>query len=372
MATTAKRALVLSRGGAKGAYEVGVLAACQHTGLTFDVITGASNGAINAVRFAEYLRRRQRDPDDASRYFNYVLGMWEHLDVANLVDSDQLELLIRDLAKVQIALDDVLHIMWGLTDPSRLERFRGGWHAFWAMTELDDILPLGLRDFREFFELWQADQRGQIREQVRAAVGRFLARHNAQRSLLSVGAVHKAMGSPYDDSGVPPLALDQRLSSFREAGVDVRLTRTNVRSGQLETSAHFTLSEVLGRPKTMRCTPSWQVRSRQRRWAFPPNSTHSLPEPILFRVTSTWMGNPRQPPSVGGHQRDSGCGRACPHRTGGQGDLSPNPRRIRQIPRVRAQDQGTAPWPGRADAFVRARPACVGADAERQAAGRHA
>lgn len=55
------------------------------------------------------------------------------------------------------------------------------------------------------------------------------------------------MTTPYDESGVPPLALNQGLSSFRVAGVDVRLTRTNVRSGRLEISAHRTLPELLKR-----------------------------------------------------------------------------------------------------------------------------
>jgi len=58
MADAAIRALVLSGGGAKGAFEAGVLAACQQVGLTFDVISGSSIGGVNAVLFAEYLCRR--------------------------------------------------------------------------------------------------------------------------------------------------------------------------------------------------------------------------------------------------------------------------------------------------------------------------
>ena len=42
MAVPYKRALVLSGGGAKGVFEAGVLKACHHTGVTFDVLTGSS------------------------------------------------------------------------------------------------------------------------------------------------------------------------------------------------------------------------------------------------------------------------------------------------------------------------------------------
>jgi predicted acylesterase/phospholipase RssA len=238
MPRTAKRALVLSGGGAKGAFEVGVLAACHHVGLEFDVLTGSSIGAINAVLFAEILRRR-RAGQDADGLFNYFLEMWENLDAANLVDFDQLEPLVRDLSKVQVALDDLLHIWWGLTDDSLWERVRGAWHVFWALNELDNILPMSLRDFQRLYSQWQEGaNRALVEEQLRTAVRQFLEKHNATRSLLSISALRNALCLPYDDSQGPPLAADQGLSSFYARGIDVRLTRTNVRSGQLELSAY--------------------------------------------------------------------------------------------------------------------------------------
>jgi predicted acylesterase/phospholipase RssA len=243
-----KRALVLSGGGAKGVFEAGVLKACHHTGLTFDVLTGSSIGAINAVLFAEYLRRRWHNPEDAGRYFDYFLTIWEDLDAANLVDFDLLEPLIKDLAKVEIGVDDLLHIWWGLTGESMWDRLNGGWHVFWALAELDDILPLSLQDIRDLYEAWKDDElQPGIKAKLRDALGKFLAKHNAERGLFDPTALRQAMIFPYDDSGLPPLAPDQGLSSFRTAGTDVRLTRTNVRSGQMEISAHFTLPEVLRR-----------------------------------------------------------------------------------------------------------------------------
>jgi predicted acylesterase/phospholipase RssA len=248
MAVPYKRALVLSGGGAKGVFEAGVLKACHHTGVTFDVLTGSSIGAINAVLFAEYLRRRQRDPDSADGFFDYFLNIWEDLDAANLVDFDLLEPLVKDLAKVEIGLDDLLHIWWDLTGDSLWDKLSGGWHTFWAFTELDDILDLSLRDVKELYQAWQdEDRHDEVGQRLRDALRRFLAKHDAERGLFDGASLRQAMTVPYDDSGTPPLAADQGLSSFRAAGIDVRLTRTNVRSGQMEISAHHTLQEVLAR-----------------------------------------------------------------------------------------------------------------------------
>jgi hypothetical protein len=246
MATNSKRALVLSGGGAKGVFEAGVLKACHHTGVTFDVITGSSIGAINAVLFAEYLRRRQRSMEDASHYFDYFLGIWEDLDAANLVDFDLLEPLVKDLAKVDIGLDDLLYIWWGFTGESLPGKIKGGWHAFWALTQLDDILPLSLKDVKELFDAWQDKGRhDEVKELLRDAIRKFLAKHRAERGLFDPVSLNEAMTKPYDDSGVPPLRPGQGLSSFRVAGIDVRLTRTNIRTGRMEVSAHRTLQEVL-------------------------------------------------------------------------------------------------------------------------------
>ncbi len=245
MATGSKRALVLSGGGAKGVYEAGVLKACHHTGLTFDVITGSSIGAINAVLFAEYLRRRQRDPQDAAHFFAYFMSIWEDLDAANLVDFDLLDPLIKDLAKVDIGLDDLLYVWWGFTGDSLGDKVKGGWHAFWALTQLDDILPLSLRDVRALFDAWQDEERhDEVKEMLRDAIRKFLAKHQAEQGLFDPVSLSEAMTKPYDDAGVPALDPAQGLSSFRVAGIDVRLTRTNIRSGQMEISAHRSLQEV--------------------------------------------------------------------------------------------------------------------------------
>jgi hypothetical protein len=170
------------------------------------------------------------------------------LDAANLVDFDLLEPLVKDLAKVEIGLDDVLSIWWGFTGASILDKMDAGWHTFWTLTQLDDILPLSLWDFREIFEAWQDEERqDEAKERLRQAVRHFLGKHNAERGLFAAESLREALNKPYDDSGTPALDPAQGLSSFRAAGIDVRLTRTNIRSGQLEISAHRTLQEMLRR-----------------------------------------------------------------------------------------------------------------------------
>ena len=44
-----KRALVLSGGGGRGSYQIGVWKALRDLGIKFDIITGTSVGALNGA-----------------------------------------------------------------------------------------------------------------------------------------------------------------------------------------------------------------------------------------------------------------------------------------------------------------------------------
>ena len=48
-----KRALVLSGGGSKGSYQIGVYKALKKMHIKIDIITGTSIGAINGALFTE-------------------------------------------------------------------------------------------------------------------------------------------------------------------------------------------------------------------------------------------------------------------------------------------------------------------------------
>ena len=55
-----KRAIVLSGGGAKGAYQVGVWRALRKLGIKYSIVTGTSVGALNGVLMVqnEYIKAR--------------------------------------------------------------------------------------------------------------------------------------------------------------------------------------------------------------------------------------------------------------------------------------------------------------------------
>ena len=53
------------------------------------------------------------------------------------------------------------------------------------LTELDDILPLSLKDVKELFDAWQdEDRRDEVMERLREALRQFLAKHNAEQGLF--------------------------------------------------------------------------------------------------------------------------------------------------------------------------------------------
>ncbi|MDO4283254.1 MAG: patatin-like phospholipase family protein [Clostridia bacterium] len=70
-----KYSLVLEGGGAKGAYQIGVVKALREAGYEFDVITGTSIGAINAAYLAQ-------------GKFDEVYKLWKTLSFSEIFDVD--------------------------------------------------------------------------------------------------------------------------------------------------------------------------------------------------------------------------------------------------------------------------------------------
>lgn len=100
-----KRALVLSGGGARGAYQVGVLKALAELGLEFDVAFGTSVGGINAAFFAQGKLQRLEElwcQISATDVFRLpTVGQLRHLFIGHrwgLLDTAPLEeLLYREM-----------------------------------------------------------------------------------------------------------------------------------------------------------------------------------------------------------------------------------------------------------------------------------
>ena len=70
-----KRAIVLSGGGAKGAYEIGVWKALRKLSINYDIVCGTSVGALNGVLMV------QKD------YFK-ALKLWYYMDYSKVIDIE--------------------------------------------------------------------------------------------------------------------------------------------------------------------------------------------------------------------------------------------------------------------------------------------
>ena len=77
-----RRALVLSGGGAKGAYQIGVYKALKKLGIKIDIIAGTSIGAINGAALAAGDYRKVKNfwlKTETSKIFNYDFNKLENL-----------------------------------------------------------------------------------------------------------------------------------------------------------------------------------------------------------------------------------------------------------------------------------------------------
>jgi NTE family protein len=121
-------ALVLSGGGARGAYQVGVLRhiARHHPELNFKVITGVSAGAINATFVAGHAGSLGDAADELADH-------WLSLATSRVIRSDAFSLsgnALRVLSNVATGGSSLAPPIRGLVDTSPLRRF------------LTDVLPL--------------------------------------------------------------------------------------------------------------------------------------------------------------------------------------------------------------------------------------
>lgn len=90
-----KYSLVLEGGGAKGAYQIGVVKALMEAGYEFDVITGTSIGAINAAYLAQ-------------GKFKEVYKLWKTLSFSDLFDVEGKH--IQKAMKYDIDLDTIKYL----------------------------------------------------------------------------------------------------------------------------------------------------------------------------------------------------------------------------------------------------------------------
>lgn len=269
-----RRGFVMTGGGAKGLYEAGVIHAFHIAGMEFDVITGSSIGAFNSVFFGEYLLRKKEltpevrnDPEQAVEAMDDMVKAYHHawlqMPEKRIVDDSEtgpLGELKDDLLRFKICLPDLTHILWWWTDP---ERSAIPSPRVWpALVKLGKELTERLGGAGELLNILKHGRAALFESAVRT----YLARFGMERSLVPAGEdtrltsvftqpvaplrhahlqgdrLMKA-GDGVDQAGL--IRPGRTLREYAQAGIDVRLTRANYRTGRLEVSAYLSTADFV-------------------------------------------------------------------------------------------------------------------------------
>ena len=266
-----KRGFVMTGGGAKGIYEAGVINALHLCGMEFDVITGSSIGAINAVFYAEYLFHKRSLPqsvrEDAERALealdDYVRAFhhaWLRLPEAGIIDDSEsgpLGQLKDDVLEWNVDIPLLMRLAWWYTTPQRwhLPPARVMPYAGRLLLELAERMG----DGRTLFELYRDGDYPLVERLLRAYLRRFGIEHAlvpAQPNLLRDFFVRPVTPLHPDhlDGGAGPAGSgrfvlvdgNRTMRDYAHRQIDLRLTRANYRTGRLELSAYTSVEEFLG------------------------------------------------------------------------------------------------------------------------------
>lgn len=280
-----RRGFVMTGGGAKGFYEAGVIHAFHITGMDFDVITGSSIGAMNAIFYAEYLYHKHQLPaetlsdpektveamDERVKTFHHV---WWTMPQKQIIDDSEegpLGQLKDDLLEFQLALPQLVRLGWWWTDPRRgtvppLSTWTALLRVFMELSERlggpGQVLRI-LKDHRD--------------DPVQEAVRTYLARFGMEKSLVPAKDDHRLKeaftelatplrpehlkGSGSVEEGKEEYRLvhpERTFKEYAEVGVDVRLTRANYRTGRLEVSTYLSDRDFM----TYLERQAWRLQSR--------------------------------------------------------------------------------------------------------------
>jgi hypothetical protein len=269
-------------GGARGFYEAGVVYAFHLCQMEFEVIAGSSAGALNAILYAEYLHRRGQVgrgqgwlkvdglPDRQLKlhglagvaamedFMGAVLYSWLTIAEVGFFDDSskgRLGRIYKDIATTWISLGMVLRLGWRELI-SRKEpwngRFWQRWLGYlgllwlgrgpgWLVRLIKKIrsgsvaIPKTVVD--EYLQSWGIEQALTTPEGL-ANFATAFSRKSAP--ILREARVKDGLHLQIDpDKTIDLVDEDRRLGDYRESGLDVRLTRTNYRTGLLEVSAYI-------------------------------------------------------------------------------------------------------------------------------------
>lgn len=251
-ANTPLRAVVFSGGGAKGVFESGAVHAFYQTGLEPDVITGSSVGAINAIALAELVRARRGEGEGAARdTVQRALTLWQQLDRLKIADLDRWGWRLWLGSILALAAAAAL-LAWALLGapfsgvPGVVQRLVAGvLGAFlllriWGTLRVWLRLPGWMRERvqRGMSTRLEPDPTGQTGEDGRP-------RGSFGEKFFRFWGLHPAVfqSRPLERAIRSVIPAGRRLSDYRDSGINVRLTRSNVRTGRLELSEHLTVED---------------------------------------------------------------------------------------------------------------------------------
>ncbi len=269
-----QRGLVMTGWGAKGLYEAGVLHAFHLVGMDFDIITGSSIGAFNAVFYAEYLLEKKQLPesqranplqaveamDPKVKAFHHA---WLGLPQKKIIDdgpSGSLGKLKDDLLDFDLRLPDLVGLLWWWTDPDRKQVPAP---KIWSgLQRLGRGLLGRLGGPGSLLQIFKNNRDAPFQAAIRA----YLANFQMERSLIPPQDDKKlssiftqpieplrpehlqpgGIGHTSPASGpIPLVASGRKLGDFAAVGIDVRLTRANYRTGRLELSSYVSTPEFV-------------------------------------------------------------------------------------------------------------------------------
>jgi hypothetical protein len=272
-----KRGIVMTGGGAKGLYEAGVIQALHLLGIEFDIVTGSSIGAMNALVYAEYLKRK-RDITAASdvtpvqrveamdpfiRAFHHAWLRLETLDLIDESDTGTLVRIKREVERWNLWIASITRILWWQTSPVK-RWWQLPWSDF-AWVGLNAIRRLGWTESRQLLEAVKAGTFNAEtflsayaqRLHLDAALVSAAREQNIETLFTSQEPLlqtrHLALGHTVSlddaaqDGGVVIQLIrpDVTLKEYKQAGIDVRFTRANYRTGRLELSAYITAEDFV-------------------------------------------------------------------------------------------------------------------------------
>lgn len=269
-----RRGFIMTGGGAKGLYEAGVIQAFHLTGMEFDVITGSSIGAMNAVFFAEYqLSRKQLLKEKALTAEEVIEAMeqrvrayhhaWLTMPEKHLIDdgpNSALGRLAADLAHFHLDFSDLVELGWWASDPDRQALPSP---TVWpALLRLLNALVKRLGGTGTLLKIYKENP-GHF---VDAVLRSYLRQFDLEKSLIPAGddrAIYDIFTQPIDPLRAEDLASQvtwqtrpgsptfrlvdpkRMLREYAEEQIDLRLTRANFRTGRLEVSAYLSLADFV-------------------------------------------------------------------------------------------------------------------------------